>query len=878
VNKGAGDDSKLNRQNLRQGVSVFNLPFTVFIVTLLPRVMALNAFLTPDERRWLGRSVQFLAALLYQDWGGTLRKGHPGVTTMWTAVAGLTGKYLSGVWSGGLSLSRASLLEFLRGVPTDMVTLDYLVAIRFPTALLTSAFVVALYFLVGKLLGRKVALLSAALVALDPFYLAHSRLLHHDALVATFMTLSLLSFLVYLSQTRASVYLVLSGLSAGLGFLSKATSLFLVPFMGLLAWMAYVEQGAASPQSWWREGKRWLGRLSAWGLIAGFTFVALWPAMWAEPAKALGEMWEKSTSAAATDVHRQGDFFLGRPTLDAKILFYPVTLLFRTTPLSLAGAAMAVYFLVRHYRQSPDLAAQTEKRWRGHFKQGSLDLRVRNRHLTSLLLYLVLFAVFMGLGGIKYDRYLLPIYPALEIMAAEGLCQMAQRTKKSTWISYLFGLKLEKPWALPVVVLALQAGFALPHYPYFLTYYNPAFGGGWLAPRAMKVGWGEGLDQAAYYLNEQKDPVTARTAIWYIREFAPFYLGETLPLGESNEGDGRSWLMTDYVVFYIPQVQGNVPDEATVRYFRSLEPEYVVRLKGIDYAWIYRTPHTIPDEIIPASHVRRVPFGNSILFLGYDVDRAQSNADKLLVTLYWRCLRPMEQDYLVWLKLVNGVYHVWSQEDSVPVGARFPTSIWREGTVLQDEHELEILPGTPPGLYHIEVGLYDPQRQESLRPEGEGLLLGPIEVTRQEPSATRPLDIQHPLAVNLADKVLLLGYNIESSFRPGDGIHLTLFWRALTEMDRDYTVFTHLVDKEGNFWGQKDNPPVDGFYPTSGWEVGEIVRDQYDITISPEAPPGEYQLEVGLYLAETEERLTVYESGRDKVGSKVLLEPMIITR
>jgi len=48
VNKGAGDDSKLNRQNLRQGVSVFNLPFIVFIAALLPRVIALNAFLTPD--------------------------------------------------------------------------------------------------------------------------------------------------------------------------------------------------------------------------------------------------------------------------------------------------------------------------------------------------------------------------------------------------------------------------------------------------------------------------------------------------------------------------------------------------------------------------------------------------------------------------------------------------------------------------------------------------------------------------------------------------------------------------------------------------------------------------------------------------------------
>jgi len=726
-------DRKLHALGQRVSTSV-----GLFVLALVPRTLALNAFLTPDERRWLERSVKFLAALLYQDWAGTLRKGHPGVTTMWTAAAGLTSKYLLDAWSKGVSVSRASLLEFLQGVPTDMVGLDYLAAIRFPTVLVTSAFVVILYFLVGKLLGRKVALLSAVLVALDPFYLAHSRLLHHDALVATFMTLSLLSFLVYSQQSRSSIYLVVSGLNAGLAFLTKATSLFLIPFMGLLGWMAYVEQGAASPQSQRQYGGRWLGRFLVWGLIAGLTFVAFWPAMWVEPTTALGEVWEKSTSAVATDVHIQGDFFLGRSTLDAKLLFYPVTLLFRTTPLSLVGTALAVYFLVRRFTLHASRFTIHDPRFK-------------------LLLYVFLFAVFMSAGGIKYDRYLLPIHPALEIVAAEGLCQMAQwaKFKQLGRTAHTSVLGLERPWALPALVLALQAGFVLPHYPYFLTYYNPAFGGGWLAPRVMLVGWGEGLDQAAHYLNDRDDPVKARTATWYNSEFAPFYLGETLPLREVDAENVIPWLLSDYVVSYIPQVQSNAPDEATVRYFRSLEPEHIIHLKGIDYAWIYRTPQALPDEIIPASHVQRVPFGNSILFLGYDVDRNQGNADKLLVTLYWRCLRPMEQNYRVWLKLVDGENHVWGQEEGVPVGGHFPTSDWREGRVLRDEHELEILPGTPPGLYHIEVGLYDPQRQESLEPKGDGLFLGPVEVTRQGPSATRPLDIQRPLTVNLVEGIPL---------------------------------------------------------------------------------------------------------------------------
>lgn len=656
----------------------------LFVLALVPRALALNAFVTPDERRWLERSVKFLAALLYQDWGGTLRRGHPGVTTMWTATVGLTSKYLFGAWAEGVSVGQASLLEFLQGVPADMVDLDYLAAIRFPTVLVTSAFVVGLYFLVGKLLGRKVALLSAVLVALDPFYLAHSRLLHHDALVATFMTLSLLSFLVCSQQSWSSAYLIVSGLSAGLAFLSKATSLFLIPFIGLLTWMAYVARVAASSQSRWREGRRWLGRLLVWGLIAGFTFVALWPAMWVEPVQALGEVWEKSTSAAATDVHTQGDFFLGRPTLDAKVLFYPVTLLFRTTPLSSAGMALAVYFLVRHYRQSPALASQTEKRWPGH--------SVFRDSRFLILLYMFLFAVVMSLGGIKYDRYLLPIYPALEILAAEGLYKVAGEVKSRVQDPRSSVLRRggKGPWALPTLALILQAAFVLPYGPYYLTYYNPMVGGSWLAPKMLLVGWGEGLDQAARYLNQQDGAEEKRVAVRFHTEFAPFYLGRTEPLLQEGELAVPPWYATDYVVFYVTQVQRGEPDKATLDYFKPLTPEHVVHLNGIDYAWIYPTPDL-----------------------------------------------PMEEGY---------------------------------------------------------------------------------------------------------------------------------------------TVFAHLIEEEGNIWGQKDNPPVDGFYPTSWWEEGEIVRDQYNLVISPDAPPGEYQIEVGMYLVETGERLEVRGEEGSLPENRILLSPPVTIR
>jgi hypothetical protein len=286
-----------------------------------------------------------------------------------------------------------------------------------------------------------------------------------------------------------------------------------------------------------------------------------------------------------------------------------------------------------------------------------------------------------------------------------------------------------------------------------------------------------------------------------------------------------------------------------------------------------KVPKAFPAELLfPIEHIEQVNLSDKILFLGYDLDLRWVVSDgKVPLTLYWLALEPMEADYTVYLKLINAVYHVWGEQEGRPYWDGLPTNTWHKGQIIGDTREIDLLPGTPPGSYQITVNLYDPYRGEELKPERD-LILGPVDVPRREPPPISALDIDHPSEVNLGGKVRLLGYNIESGLRPGDGIHLTLFWQALAEMDKDYTVFTHLTDQEGRIWGQKDNPPVDGFYPTTQWEKGEIVRDQYDLNISLDAPPGEYWIEVGMYLAETGERLPVFGGdGKSVVGDRVLL-------
>jgi len=116
-------------------------------------------------------------------------------------------------------------------------------------------------------------------------------------------------------------------------------------------------------------------------------------------------------------------------------------------------------------------------------------------------------------------------------------------------------------------------------------------------------------------------------------------------------------------------------------------------------------------------------------------------------------------------------------------------------------------------------------------------------------------EVKKPAQGILGDKVVLLDYNLEGPLRHGATIRLTLYWQALKEMEKDYTVFVHVVDEEGTVWGQWDSQPVSGERPTSGWEWGEVIEDAYKMSIDVEGPREGYKIRVGMYLVETGERL-----------------------
>jgi len=98
---------------------------------------------------------------------------------------------------------------------------------------------------------------------------------------------------------------------------------------------------------------------------------------------------------------------------------------------------------------------------------------------------------------------------------------------------------------------------------------------------------------------------------------------------------------------------------------------------------------------------------------------------------------------------------------------------------------------------------------------------------------------------------------------PGETLHLTLYWQALSPMAEDYTVFTHLLLPPDQVWAQDDQQPHEGQKPTSTWQPGQVIADQHQLALPPEIPPGVYEIEIGLYLAASGDRLRV---GRSDAG------------
>jgi hypothetical protein len=130
--------------------------------------------------------------------------------------------------------------------------------------------------------------------------------------------------------------------------------------------------------------------------------------------------------------------------------------------------------------------------------------------------------------------------------------------------------------------------------------------------------------------------------------------------------------------------------------------------------------------------------------------------------------------------------------------------------------------------------------------------------------------VEHPLWRDFGGVAALLGYAVQAVTAGGeDRLQMNLWWRALAEMDRDYTVFIHIVDQDGGIRAQQDTLLLSGDRPTSAWRAGETVKQQYDLALPSDATRA-YTVLTGLYCLETGERLPVWDEAGQRVADDAI--------
>ncbi len=782
--------------------------------------MALGQFLTADEFLWVDRARNFLAGLTdptYQcttyipnravahGLECTLRTGHPGVTTMWSGVVGFVARWL---WDGGAT----SLHHYV--VATNPLDASFIVWERFGVVLITSLSIAIMYGLVGRLFGTQIALLTALLLALNPFHIALSRVIHHDALSTSFMTLSVLAAFIYWGESpHRKIWLVLSGVCAGLAFLSKLPSLFLGPMMALIGlWFTHPKANFQNLKSLLRDGLLWLA-------VAVAVFVMLWPSMWVIPKETVEVVFFMG-SKYSMEGQAKGNFFWGNISNDPGLFFYPVTWLYRTSPLVMAGLAiMAIAWLKR-------------------VKQGRIGQRfghVTPSYLLLILLFILGYGLMMTVVAKKQERYLLPIYPWLDLLAAVGLDKLKWHNEKIKIFNFSFLIP-----KFAMLILFVNGYFVVTNYPYYFTYYNPLAGGITSAEQAITLGWGEGMDLAAADLNDTAPPYP-RVASWYQSTFAPYYRGEAISYAKEK---GKV-LAGERVIFYLNQKQRRFPDDAFFAYFeRRSPPLKVISLHGVDYVWIYPSlglNHYVEDQSYTGMAALLAWQWGQGATDHYQGMPTLTSGQAIEVDLFWEYLGKSPQEPF-FLRIIDGQKRIVAEGQSqLSPTANPPFEQWRDGEILQEQARLTIPPGTPPGYYGLHIGFYT---QAPAVKEGELLFTLPAEESLVLITATTALTNPLTLKKSLGQSLTLL--NATLPLTASQHLATELYWQIDRPLTADFAVHVGLVDKQGQVKQAWFNLTLaETISPTlTTWQTGTLIKTQWQLDILPTVPAGVYHLEV----------------------------------
>ncbi len=282
----------------------------------------------------------------------------------------------------------------------------------------------------------------------------------------------------------------------------------------------------------------------------------------------------------------------------------------------------------------------------------------------------------------------------------------------------------------------------------------------------------------------------------------------------------------------------------------------------------------IIDKDIPPDYGPQIAQGSALMFgstltlIGTEIPRTTFQPGETLTFATWtQALYPPPATVAWRMELLDHSGRVVSRVERDPFGNKYPLQRWPPGRYIREEWALPLDPALPPGVYDLRMALFR-------RADGELMEVRPlyslqsIVPTADAPIARIKIPIAPPtldelratksLQARVGDTFALTNYALQADRATGR-VQLTLYWQSLKPTPKNYTVFVHLLDASGQVVAQVDHEPRGGTYPTSMWDVNEIVKDEYALTIPAEARTP-FTLEIGMYEYPSLQRLPVNQS------------------
>lgn len=293
-------------------------------------------------------------------------------------------------------------------------------------------------------------------------------------------------------------------------------------------------------------------------------------------------------------------------------------------------------------------------------------------------------------------------------------------------------------------------------------------------------------------------------------------------------------------LFVFPRSAGQDLD-----WIRSMLPESALVDTGIGPGfapafYIYRSD--IAESPVP-EHRYTANLGQVAQLKGYTVTNQPRSDGHVDIAVWWEVTGAADQpDYHAVARLADSWGSIWGETQPF----HYPSEQWTEGELIVDHLSIPIDPGAPPGEYAVRFGLYAPGADVRMPVLNEGGAYAglyvelPVRVAR----ARMPVSVDDLIIGRRMDRAIdgltLLGTRLtRASARPGERLHLTLFWRAEEANPPPRELALHLGETT-----LYRGAPAHGTYPFNEWAAGEIVADRYAPRLPLDIPPGQHPLQL----------------------------------